>query len=54
MLKMALSTDDYEIADFVCEEIQKYNYPEYICKQVEEVIDHVKDIDSIKMNWQIL
>lgn len=60
MLSMAVSNGDYETSDFVCEEIQKYSYPEHICSQVELVIEKVNNmdtdgvdelIDSIKTNW---
>ena len=60
MLQMAISNDDYETADFVCEEIQKYSYPESVCRQVDELADKVNKLDSdaairlvniIKGNW---
>ena len=60
MLEMAILSDDYETADFVCEEIQKYNYPEHVCTQVAELVEKVNNLDSnaaiqliniIKGNW---
>ena len=60
LLQMAVSGDDYETADFVCEEIQKYSYPESVCRQVDELADKVNKLDSdaaiqlvniIKGNW---
>jgi HPt (histidine-containing phosphotransfer) domain-containing protein len=45
MLEMAISNDDFETADFVCEEIQKYRYPEPVCKQVEEIIEKVNHLE---------
>ena len=60
MLEMAVTNDDYDTADFVCEEIQKYSYPENICKQVEKLVEKVNALDSeeavkiievIKENW---
>ena len=46
MLKMAISNGDYETSDFVCEEIEKYRYPEQISKQVEAVIEKVNNLDA--------
>ena len=46
MLNMAMLTDDYEAAEFVCEEISKYSYPESVCKLVEELVEKVNDLDS--------
>lgn len=46
MLNMAMLTDDYETAEFVCEEISKYSYPESVCNLVEELIEKVDDLDS--------
>lgn len=60
MLEMAVSNDDYDTADFVCEEIQKYIYPETVCKQVAQLVDKVNELDAdaaiqmikiIKENW---
>lgn len=60
MLQMAIANDDYDTADFVCEEIQRYSYPESVCKQVEEVVEKVNQLDSdaviqlidrIKVDW---
>ena len=60
MLQMAIANDDYDTADFVCEEIQRYSYPESVCKQVEEVVEKVNQLDSdavvqlidrIKKDW---
>ena len=60
MLEMAVSNDDYEMADFVCNEIQKYSYPESVCKQVDELVEQVNKLDAdaaiqlikiIKGNW---
>lgn len=60
MLEMAISNNDYETADFVCEEIQKYNYPDSICKQVDEIVEQVNKLDGdmvirliniVKGNW---
>ena len=46
MLEMAVSNDDYETADFVCEELQKYSYPESVCKQVEELVEKVVKLEA--------
>ena len=60
MLEMAVSNDDYDTADFVCDEIQKYSYPESVCKQVDELIEQVNKLNAnaaveliniIKGNW---
>ena len=60
MLKMAMANDNYLTGDFVCEEIQKYSYPESVCKEVEELVERMNDFDSekviqlidiIKGNW---
>ena len=60
MLQMAISNDDFETSDFVCEELQKYSYPESVCKQVDELMDMVNKLDTessiqliniIKGNW---
>ena len=60
MLQMAISNADYDTVDFVCEEIQKYSYPESICKQVEELVENTNNLDFdealllipiIKENW---
>ena len=45
MLNMAASNSDYETADFVCAEIQKYSYPESVCKLVEELVESVMNLD---------
>ena len=46
MLDMSISNDDYGTADFVCEELQKYSYPEIICKEMDELIKKVNELDS--------
>ena len=46
MLQMAVSGDDYETADFVCEEIQRYNYPESVSNLVDELVVKVNCLDS--------
>ena len=46
MLNMAVLNGDFETADFVCAEIQKYSYPECVCKLVEELVDSVMNLDS--------
>jgi signal transduction histidine kinase/CheY-like chemotaxis protein len=60
MLEMAVLSDDYETADFVCEEIQKYNYPEPVSMQVVELVEKVNHLNAdaalqllsiIKGNW---
>ena len=46
MLDMSISNDDYGTADFVCEELQKYSYPENICKEMDKLIKKVNELDS--------
>lgn len=46
MLNMAVLNGDYDTADFVCEEIQKYRYPESVSSHVEELVEKVNKLDS--------
>ena len=46
MLEIALLNDDYNTADYLCGEIDKYNYPEHVCKEVEAVVKKVHQLDA--------
>ena len=60
MLKTNLEDSDYDTADFICGEIQKYKYPNNIQELVNELVmriinleadDAIKTIEKIKKEW---
>lgn len=46
MLNMAMTDGDYDTADFVCEEIQKYIYPKDIQVLVDELVMNIINLDA--------
>ena len=46
MLNMGVSNEDYGTADFICEEIKKYNYPENVSKKIVELLEKVNKQES--------
>ena len=46
MLEMGISNDDYDTADYVCEELQNYKYPENVSKHMEKLFEKVNNLDS--------
>ena len=46
MLEGAMLNDDFNTADFLCAEIEKYSYPDSICKDVEVLIKNVHHLDA--------
>ena len=46
MLESAMLNDDFNTADFLCAEIEKYSYPDSICKDVEVLIENVHHLDA--------
>jgi len=46
MLKANLEQDDYNAADIVCAEIQKFEYPEEIQKLVDELVSQVMNLEA--------
>ena len=60
MLKLNLENNDYNTADFICGEIQKYQYPDQIQVLVNELAVQIMNletdaaivtIDEIKKGW---
>ena len=60
MLKLNLENNDYNTADFICGEIQKYQYPDQIQLLVNELAGQIMNletdaaivtIDKIKKGW---
>ena len=47
MLEMSISQEDYDTADFMMEEIKKYQYPDGVQKLVDELIGQVLNMESI-------
>lgn len=46
MLKANLENNDYDTADFICNEIQKYEYPGVIQHLVEELANQVMNLEA--------
>ena len=47
MMDMGLSQEDYDTADFVMEEIKKYQYTENVQKLVDELTGQVLNMESV-------
>ncbi len=46
ILKLSLMDDNYEKADFICEKIGKYQYPEQLQVLVDQLLDYVFQLDT--------
>lgn len=46
MLQIGLKDENYETADFICGEIQKYVYPENVQRQVDRLVETVFQLES--------
>ena len=46
MLKLCLKNNDFNTADFVCSELQKYQFPEKTQKLVDELIARVFALET--------
>ena len=46
MLKISLSNENYDSADFLCNEIQKYQYSDEVEKLVDQLATHVLNLET--------
>lgn len=46
MLKLSLKNEDYTTADFMCTEIQKYQYPRLIQEKVNQLVESVFQLEA--------
>ncbi len=46
MLKVGLKNENYETADFLCAEIQKYQYPKRIQEQVDKLVERIFRLET--------